>query len=195
LVVVLIAFIGSRFGQFPEHFGVGSYTHSPRFRPWKPETEGVTYGERWGFESAVAQRLVEEAATNPQRWLEIVEHLDRFPPPERGSAIDGLRELAASEGLGEAQREQLWGALDKMVRHHRSFPTADWSLPIDELDNIAAVTGAFKPRDPIRANTWLFDHHLPDVGEARADYHEQEARVEEAADNSVWRDDLLRRAG
>jgi hypothetical protein len=177
----------------PEHFGVGSYTHSPRFRPWKPESEGVTYGERWEFESGVAQRLVEDATTNPQRWLEIVEHLDRFPPTERASAIDGLRELAASEGLGEEQREQLWGGLDKMVRHHRSFPTADWSLPSDELDNIAAVSGAFKPRDPIRANTWLFDHHLPDVGESRADYHEQEARVEEARAAAVA--DVLREYG
>jgi hypothetical protein len=163
----------------PEHYGTGSYTHSPRFRAWKPETEAVTYGERWEFESAIAQRLVEDAKDDPHRWLELVERLDRFPPSERATALDRLRDLAQANGVDAEQREQIWSALDKLVRRHRSFPTAEWSLPSEELDVLAAVAEAFKPPDPIRAHAWLFNHHLPDVGEARAEYEEQEARVKD----------------
>jgi hypothetical protein len=168
------------FALLPEHHGVGTYTHAPRFRAWKPETFHITYGERCEFEAAVAQRLIEAAEGNPQRWLEAVEHLDRFPPTQRATAVGHLRRLAESDRLSEDQREQLWGALDKMVRHHRSFPTAEWSLPTEELDTIGAAAEAFKPTDPVRAHGWLFDAHLPDIGDARAEYHEQEARVQEA---------------
>jgi hypothetical protein len=163
----------------PAHYGVGSYTHSPQFRAWKPEKEGVTYGERWEFESAVAQALIEDASSEPRRWLDIVEHLARLPPPERASAVEHLRDLARSDEPIQQDRESIWNALDKMVRHHRSFPEADWSLPDEELDGIAGVAEVFTPSDPIRSQAWLFDEHLPDVGEARADYHGQEARVQE----------------
>jgi hypothetical protein len=163
----------------PKHFGVGEYTYSPQFRHWKPETEGVTYGERWEFESAVAQRLIKDAATESGRWLDLVEHVDRFPPPDRASAIGGLADLAKSEVLSSQERESIWSALDKMNRRHRSFPDAEWSLPDEELDRIAAVAETFMPSDPIRAHAWLFNQHLPDIGESRAEYHEQEALVQE----------------
>lgn len=164
----------------PEHHAVGSYTHAPRFRPWKPESQRVTLAEYWEFSSAVAQRLTEDAGQAAERWAELVEHLDRFPLPERGAVLGRLDELAASDALDNDVRDQIWSELHKMLRHHRSFPDADWSLPSDELDRISAVADAFKPEDPVSANAWLFNDHLPDVGDARAEYREQEARVQEA---------------
>ena len=163
----------------PEHYGAGNYTHSPRFRAWKPETDGVTSGERWEFESAVAERLIEDTAVESQRWLDVVEHLDRFPPRERASAVGRLRDLAKSAELSPEDRESIWNALDKIVRRHRSFPEAEWSLPDEELGDIASVAETFTPSDPIRAHAWLFNDHLPDIGDARAEYHEQEAGVQE----------------
>ncbi len=169
----------------PKHYSVGSYTHSPRFRAWKPESEAVTYGERWEFESAVGQRLIKDVEGEPQRWLEIVEHLAQFPPPERSLAVGRLEEIASSETLDAELRERIWNELNKMVRHHRSFATADWALPAEELNKVAAVADNFKPRDPIRTHVWLFEHRLPDLGDERADYHEQEARVEDARSSAV----------
>ena len=169
----------------PEHQAVGTYTHVPRFRSWKAETEGVTRAEFWTSGSAVAQRLMEDAEEAPERWVDIVEHLSQFPPPERSSALDLLSKLAASDVLDADLRQRIWSELDTMVRHHRSFSDADWSLPSAELDRIAAVSETFKPRDPVRANAWLFNHHLPDMGDERADYHVQEARVQEARGAAV----------
>jgi hypothetical protein len=169
----------------PEHHAVGSYSHTPRFRTWKSETEGVTQAEFWEFSSAVAQRLTVDAGQVVPRWLDLVEHLSRLPPTERSSALARLYELATSETLDPTLRERVWGELDKMIRQHRSFPDAEWVLPGEELDKIAAVADAFKPDDPRVANTWLFNAHLPDIGGARADYHEQEARVQEARASAV----------
>ncbi len=169
----------------PEHYRGGRYTHSPRFRAWKLESEAVTSAERWEFVSAVGQRLIKDVEGEQQRWLEIVEHLAQFPPPERSLAVGRLEEIASSETLDAELRERIWNELDKIVRHHRSFPTADWALPAEELNKVAAVAGNFKPRDPIRTHVWLFEPHLLDLGDERADYREQAARVEVARSSAV----------
>ena len=164
----------------PEPHMVGGYTHAPRFRQWKPEEEGATYGEIWEMTSAVIQRLLEDARRPPERWTDLVGRLDDFPPAERGAALDQLRELAGAADLGADLRERLWNELDKMVRRHRKFETADWALPETELNKVAEVADAFKPPDPVAAQSWLFDEHWPDIGGERLEYHEQEARLNEA---------------
>ena len=168
----------------PEHFGVGNFTHAPQFRDWKPadEERKMTWGERWEFEAAVAQRLFEDVGTQPDRWLQLAEDFDRLPPAEWATAIDRLGKLAASEDLDSADRERIWEVLDQLVRRHRSFASADWALPQEQLDRLAEVVGAFRPDDPVSSSTWLFDSDLPDMGEEREDfdYHEQERKAREA---------------
>jgi hypothetical protein len=164
----------------PEPHAVGSYTHSPHFREWKPEKEGVTYAELWEMGSAVIERLLEDARTAPARWTDLVERLDDFPPPERASALKQLRDLAESKDLDRELREQLWNQLDKMIRRHKKFESADWALPPGELDQVAAVADSFMPSDPVVAHLWLFDEHWPDIGDERLEYHEEEERLNEA---------------
>jgi hypothetical protein len=169
----------------PEFHGVGDYTNSPRFRPWRPESQEITYGERWEFESAVGRRLVEDAEGTAARWLDVAQHFAQFLEEERSTALARLRELAESDALKEDERQKLWAELDKLVRHHRSYSTADWSLPEDDLVQIAAVAEAFEPRDPIQANSWLFDSYLPDIGYGKADIHEQRRQAEHARSSAV----------
>lgn len=138
----------------PEHHMVGSYTHSPRFRQWKPEEEVVTYGEIWEMTSAVIQRLLEDATQAPERWIDLVDRLDDFPPAERAAALDQLREFAAKNSAADL-RGRLWNELDQMVRRHRKFESAEWALPVEELNQVAQVADAFKPPDPVAAHSWL----------------------------------------
>ena len=161
----------------PEHEAVGSYTHAPRFRTWKPETEGVTYAEIWEVSSAVAQRLLDDAARRPQRWLELVNRLADFPPPDLPPALDRLRELGRTTQLGTELRQALWSELDRLVRTHRKFSDAEWALPAEQVDRLAEVATLFSPTDPVAANSWLFDDHFPDLGSDRLDYHEEETRL------------------
>lgn len=171
----------------PEHHAVGHYTHSPLFRTWKPEEEGkgVSYPEFWEFSSAVAERLLEDAAKAPTRWLDIIERFPRFPPPDRAAALDRLRGIISSNEIDAELRERLWNEIDKMVRQHRSFATADWALPQEELDRIADLAELIVPKDLVAKHAWLFERPLPDLGEERADYHEQEAKAEAARAEAV----------
>ena len=115
-----------------------------------------------------------------ERWVDLVEHLNQFPPPERIAALDRLSGLAA-DAFDSDMRERIWAEAHKLLRHHRSFPEAEWSLASDELERIEAVADLFTPSDPVHSNAWMFNDYLPDIGEARAEYHEQEARARSAS--------------
>jgi hypothetical protein len=169
----------------PEPHMVGGYTHPPRFRQWKPEEEGVSPAEVWEMNSAVIQRLLEDAEQATEHWTDVVERLDDFPPAERAAALDQLREVAASENLDTDLRDRLWNELDKMVRRHRKFESADWALPAEQLNQVEQVADSFKPPDPVAAHSWLFDEHWPDIGGERLEYDEEEARLNKARASAV----------
>lgn len=170
----------------PEHHAVGTYSHAPRFRDWKPDDEpAVTYGEIWAFSAAVAERLLEDAEEAPERWLDIVEHIERFPPGERATAADRLELIAQADGLPSEVREELWRKLDERVRKHRAFASADWALPSEDLERLAAVAEQLKPANSVRSNAWLFDEYLPDLGDERLEFHEQELRANAARAEAV----------
>ena len=165
-------------GLLPQQHAIGTYANAPLFRRWKPETEGVTNKEHWDFSSAVATRLVEAAGADPARWSALGERLTDFPPPELEAALSRLAELAAANTFDGPQRDELWEKLGSEVRKHRTFAQADWALPPTEVDQLAAIAATLKPTDPVEANRWLFDDHLPDLGDEREDYAARTATVE-----------------
>lgn len=169
----------------PEHHAVGMYSHAPRFRDWKPDEVVVTYGEIWQFSTAVAERLLNDVDDSPERWLDIIERIALFPPRERSAAAERLAALADSEEFSAELREQLWRELDELIRKHRSFASADWALPPEELEQLEAASERLRPADPIGSNVWLFDQHLPDLGDERLDFHEQERRTKVARSSAV----------
>lgn len=157
----------------------GSFTHSPRFRQWKPDDEGVRRpADEWQASVEASKRLLDDVDNQPGRWPELIGHLADFPAAERTSALDQLSSLSRSEELEMGQRESIWTRLDKLERAHRKFAGARWSLPSDELDRISAVAGLFAPDDPVDANTWLFDEHFPDLGSTSDDYETHRQRIE-----------------
>jgi hypothetical protein len=173
------------FQLLPEPHAVGSYSHEPRFRAWKPEAEGVTNKEFWDFSSAVAERLLDSADRKPHRWPPVVERLPDLPPEQRGDAVDRLSRLAdAAEGADEERRE-VWSAVDKLVRHHRAFADADWALPSEDLDRLAEVARRMEPLDPVEATRWLFDTHLPEIRVQRNGYTGRQEDVDEARADAV----------
>jgi hypothetical protein len=166
--------------QLLERHVIGHHTNSPSFRAWKPETKRVTAMEFWEVSSALAQRLIEAAGTSTDRWLEVVEHLPDFPPPQRAQAQEQLAGIAASDKLKGPERKQLWAAVDELVRQHRTFAGADWALPEDDVNRLAAIADSLAPPDPVEANRWLFDEHFPDLGKGREDHEIRTADVEAA---------------
>ncbi|MEN3282796.1 MAG: hypothetical protein V7607_3936 [Solirubrobacteraceae bacterium] len=170
----------------PETSAIGSYTNAPRFRDWKPETEGVSGQEFWDASSAVAETLIEMAGEEPSRWPELLKRLDDFPPPERDKAMDTLSALADSAGSPDAElRKVIWASLAELVRRHRAFATAEWALPASVVDRLAEITDRLKPRDPVEVHRWLFETHLPEMREEVGTYEERQAEVDAARVEAV----------
>lgn len=144
-----------------------------------------TTTEYWQFVSAVADRLLEWASTNPAEWPRLVERVPDLPPEQRARAVELLKELPDSSELSSGVKEQIWAELDKLVRQHQKFATAEWSLPSGELDAMKEVADALIPKDPVDANTWLFDEHIPDVGVLEADFSERQEDLDKAREDGV----------
>jgi hypothetical protein len=168
----------------PESYASGEFTYAPRFRHWKPDTQGVTHQEFWEFSSAVAEQVLETTKREPSRWTEIASRLADFPPPQRILAYTQLHELS-EHGLPDEIRIAIWEGLGEELRKHRTFPDAAWVLPAAELDRLEQVLEHLKPRDPLVRNRWLFDGHFLDVGRNRRDdldaYEAEVARLRAVA--------------
>ena len=164
----------------PEPHAVGDYSHAPRFRPWKPSEEGVSTQEFWDASSAVTQRLIQMAERQPNRWIELVQRLADFPPPERADALTKLSAMADADGGDHEQQQALWTAIDELVRHHRAFADAEWALPTGELEQLASIADRLTPTDPVDAHRWLFNTHLPEIRTGSGTYEERQAEVDAA---------------
>jgi hypothetical protein len=171
----------------PESSNIGNYTDAPRFRDWKPDTEGVSNQEYWDSTSLVAQRLLDMAEHQPDRWPELLERLADFPPPERASTLDKLTAMADDEqAAGEdVPRQAIWATLDELVRRHRAFADAEWALPASEIDQLARIADRMTPIDPIEAHRWLFDTHWPEMRTERDTFAERQRQVEAARAEAI----------
>jgi hypothetical protein len=172
-------------GLLPKYHEVGNYTSSPTFRDWKADESPLTYGAIWEMARALSERMVEDAPSSPERWAELASRVDDLPADSQSMLLQRLRELAVADELSTALRSQIWEALDKVVRQHRKFPEADWSLPSETLDAIGAVAAVLRPPDPSAALAWLFDEQFPDLGEAAVGFDVQQARIDGARSDAA----------
>jgi hypothetical protein len=140
----------------------------------------VTIKEYWDFTSEVADLLIDMATEDPTRWTGLIERLSDFPPPSREKAYGRLQDLASASAIPSETRTSIWTNLDALVRHHRAFPNASWSLPSEDLERISAIANVFQPEDPVLTTRWLFDDDLPDLGPERENFDQRQREIMEA---------------
>lgn len=145
----------------------------------------VTVSEYWQFVSFVADRLVRSAEADPSLWARVVGRLADFPPPDRAKALELLGKRAAAGTFPKEAKEKTWIDLDKLIRQHRKFASAEWALPTEDLEAMQSVADALAPLDTVDSNSWLFDEHIPDVGVLAADYSERQEDVDDARKKAV----------
>lgn len=147
-------------------------TARPDWRGWAPEG-GARVTHRMIAEHAVemVKRLLEDVGTSADRWKVLVEALDDVPLESHEAILSHLDGLAA-EPMAADVRLTIWNSLRELLSRHRSFPDADWALPGEQLDAIAAVVAKLEPSDLIARDRHLFTHHaaLPDG--RQGDYQE-----------------------
>jgi hypothetical protein len=71
--------------------------------------------------------------------------------------------------------------MDGLIRRHRTYSDAGWALATAELDLLTEVADTLKPPDPVAQHRWLFDDHIPDLGEdVRADAENYQEQLQQA---------------
>jgi hypothetical protein len=165
--------------MLPEFHGVHMPTHEPQFRDWKPPRKPVTNIEYFEFVTAIADRAITDAATDPLRWSELVERSTQLPPDDRRRVVDALDRIVSDGSLAGIDTSDLWRSLRELIARHREFSTADWALPAQEVDTLDALASKLEPSDNIERSLWLFADHLPHLGDEtrRADHSAYEAEV------------------
>ncbi|WP_126943015.1 XRE family transcriptional regulator [Xanthomonas sp. BRIP62409] len=127
----------------------------PRWRDYSvDQVEVVTYGLIRRGAAAISERLLAEAGSSGKRWTELLEHLTHLAP----NVQTGLSALERAEpSITDAtDRQKLWKALRHLLHHHRSFPDAQWSMPVSLLDQLEKIYDRFAPIDSLESVAWLF---------------------------------------
>ncbi len=170
----------------PKHHDHSSPTSTPRFRDWKPDSEGVTVAE-W---AAAVEGLVSEASTfldeKPDRWLEIVDHLSGLPVHHRHRLLDELAVAVAKPTFSDDQKVELWRTIGQEVDHHREFQTmAQWVMDEESLVRLEAIAASLAPSDLPAKNAKLFDWRPRLEGLKRTDHPDYEQALSEAQNKAV----------
>lgn len=137
--------------------------NGPRFRDWKPQKISVSQQEYREQIDEVGRRLLEDAATDPIRWISLVKKLPSLPQKFRAEMFERLVTLSADENIGESARDQIWEALRSQAARHREYPRAKWSLPPDEVARLGELGKLFEPSATSKRIAWLFDESMPKI--------------------------------
>lgn len=159
----------------------------PRFRDWKPqESQNLSITEWLSFVGEVVERLVADAGAEPERWLQLISHLDSLPPDMR-ERLRGELDRAVKQGMPSSTAKQLWEALRTLIAKHRDYADADWALPSEELEYLDGLAEQLVPQDSVERNAWLFARQMPDLGDGsvRGDFDRYDARLRELRSTAV----------
>jgi hypothetical protein len=140
----------------PRAHGASSPTAKPKLREaGAADRPAITYRELWANQAAVSDRAIVLAGHDLDRWMELVQRIVLFGPPERAQAVMALDDTLA--GLDEVGRKALWTKLRDEVARHERFKNAAWVLPEQELAPLRSLAEKYAPADPISAVVSLFD--------------------------------------
>jgi hypothetical protein len=150
--------------MLPESHVVGTFSHSPRYRDWKPPETGQYDPETIQSFGAAGARLVADADMNPERWAELAERIDDLPPSAFDEAVKAL-EAMPTEGVGALVRSRVWEPLRALVQRHQRYADADWAMPPERTEQLDVLQRKLAPHDVGSRIRWLFEEHMPDLAE------------------------------
>lgn len=162
----------------PNKHSTTSGTHKPNWRETVPDEweKVVTNNEYWEQSRFCAELIVEQAGFDIVKLASLAGNYDHLPPP----ASEMLRDKLASDHclkLSEEERLPLWGALCKLVAHHRRFPDAEWSLGDDSLLPIEEIASQLAPQSPSLLNKRLFSDADAYLYEGDGDSREEQEKL------------------
>jgi len=178
---------------WPSYHGVSSPPHSPRFRDWKPESQGVQISEWVEYSGHLVRLGIALADANVERWAELMEHVYPLAPDQRAGLLDAYEEFISNASLDATDQLTLWERLDREVARHRRFPEAEWSMADEPLTRMERLVSELEPETDTSRHAYLFDWD-PDIPgfDSREDGYAKElaARRQAAVEEVLAADSL-----
>ncbi|MGO4860075.1 hypothetical protein [Arthrobacter sp. 2MCAF14] len=163
----------------PEAHSTAFDGSGPEFHDWKElhaDTK-VTMANYFEAVACVVDLALDLARLDTSRLVNLVDKLDDLTPDLRAQ-VTGVFQESKALGLTQETSESIWKSLTSLIRRHRQFKDAEWSLDETALQELDSLAEQFKPADQAERVEWLFDH-TPDLGyiDLRDDYDKYNAEV------------------
>jgi hypothetical protein len=141
----------------PKSHGIATYNVHPRFRNWSTgwvTSARVGAGVQDEFDR-IAARILKLGKNNPQRLIQLLEHITNFSTPSRTALLEALGSIRSTQ-FTDAERLNVTQALRKCVARHHRF--GQWSLPKKDVRELSRILKIIEPKDPMASSLWLFEN-------------------------------------
>jgi hypothetical protein len=147
-------------GLLPKGFDSVDSSLKPKFREaGASDRETITNGLLYETYDVIISKAVTLAGTSSLRWASLLDTIHTFSDPQKQLAIQSLS--SQMDRFGKTEQTELWEKLAKVIRHHRAWPAAAWSLNDDVLTQLEEILKRLEPNDPFQQTLWLFEESFP----------------------------------
>ena len=165
------------FAMLPHSQSHSMPTRRPVWRDWVADwKEGASSADYWKQVDVAAELIVQLAGSDSSHWSKVLDELPSVPEPYRRQLISQLQNFPVDEAAPE-ERRRLATHLRKLIRRHRDFPEADWSLPADSIDALELALPTLLPDGICERHAWLFAPWI-DLEGFRGNYRAMQTEVD-----------------
>ncbi|QJB32689.1 hypothetical protein HF329_15725 [Chitinophaga oryzae] len=151
----------------------------------QPRRHDMEYEEIFNTYKYVLDLLLENFNDSEAQFIQLIDRSINIEYFGREKLLDFLEErMPKVKFVGTETRD----TLRKLIGHHRSFPTADWSLPENVLKRYEKLYESLEPEDDIEKVWWLFANNWPQFLEGKP---RSVSRPEQAEELQQKRNDVL----
>ncbi len=136
------------------------------------------------FINATAERVIDLAGTDPQRWKVVFEHINSFPHTIHGKLLKAATSFSESL-VPDFDRKAVSEELAEQISRHRRFEDAAWALPKTILEQLDAIHSKLKPRSVVLQNAWLFAQWPDPFFEDAEKYEDRQKALDKARGDAV----------
>jgi hypothetical protein len=159
---------------------------TPAFRGWNVD-EPVQLSDVRRMVEHAANSLIARATVSGPAVVGLIDKVGDIPSEVRARFASAISEIAPD--LTEEKRAEVFAALRDEIARHREYADAEWALPEEELAALQDACDTVEPQSAIRQAVWLFDDHMPTLGDFRRrdNYTEYEEELRKRRREAVMR--------
>ena len=144
-------------------------------KEWEKEVSGKEYHAQ---SQNYSELIVKLAIKDPVKIAELIENIDHLTK----QSFDRLLAELSSENfikLSENKKIPIWNQLNRLIKRHRRFSDAKWSMPNDILLRLEQVAKNISPIDPFQLHQNFFSSSDGELLDGDGDYREQRERLKQ----------------